>query len=247
LSLVVVAAEVVAEPVELRVHARAVQALGVVLDDRLPVRGDVVVDPGAPPQLRVAVGVQVLGERADVFGQRRGRARDVAEQQAAEPLGAHWAQAVAAGVELLELLSVRGVAQAAVEAVGPRVVRTLEAADGALARGDEPGAAVAADVVEAAALEEQQALAGDPGGEEAAAAGDRARVADAHPAAEEQVLGLPRGDVLVDVCAGGEERRLQQWAERWLELLAGEHRPRRRSGAPVEPLAHRDVTRGVLA
>ena len=45
-----------------------------------------------------------------------------------------------------------------------------------------------------------------------AALGQRLRVPDAHPAAEEEVLGLPVGDGLVDVGAGrqlgGLEERL---------------------------------------
>ena len=99
-ALEVVAGQVVAEAVELGVHAGAVQALGVVLDDRLPVGGDVVVDPRAAPQLAGAVGVQVLDERADVVGQRRRDAGDVGEHEPAGDLGADRAQAVAGRVEV---------------------------------------------------------------------------------------------------------------------------------------------------
>ena len=73
-------------------------------------------------------------------------------------------------------------------------------------------AAVAADVEEAVrpalvVADEQQALAADLARDERAARGERLRVADAHPAAEEEVLGLPGGDLLVDVGA----RRQLAW------------------------------------
>ena len=55
-------------------------------------------------------------------------------------------------------------------------------------------------------------------GEEGAARGERLRVADAHPAAEEEVLGLPVGDVLVDVGARRELGGLEQRAARLREL-----------------------------
>jgi hypothetical protein len=110
-ALEVVAGQVVAEAVELGVHARAVQALGVVLDDGLPVGGDVVVDPRAAAQLAVAVGVEVLDQRADVVGQRRRDAGDVGEHEPAGDLGAERAQAVAGRVEVDQLVGVRRVLQ----------------------------------------------------------------------------------------------------------------------------------------
>ena len=74
---------------------------------------------------------------------------------------------------------------------------------------------MAADVEDAvgAALvvaHEQQALAGDVARVEGAARGERLRVPDAHPAAEEEVLGLPVGDGLVDVGAGRQLGRLEE-------------------------------------
>ena len=71
---------------------------------------------------------------------------------------------------------------------------------------------------------EQQALAGDVAGDEGAALGERLRVADADPAAEEEVLRLPGGDRLVDVGAGRELGGLEQRAARLRELGLGEGR-----------------------
>jgi hypothetical protein len=86
---------------------------------------------------------------------------------------------------------------------------------------------MAADVEEAvrAALvvaHEQQALARDLAREEVAARRERLRVADAHPAAEEQVLGLPAGDLLVDVRAGRELGGLEERTPGLGELGRGE-------------------------
>jgi hypothetical protein len=109
------------------------------------------------------------------------------------------------------------------------VVGALEAAHGALGLGDQAGAAVAADVEDAvgAALvvaHEQEALAGDVAGVEGAALGERLRMPDADPAAEEQVLGLPVGDGLVDVGAGRQLGGLEERLAGLLELGGGEGR-----------------------
>ena len=67
-----------------------------------------------------------------------------------------------------------------------------------------------------------------------AAGGERLRVADAHPAAEEEVLGLPGGDLLVDVGARRELGGLEQRAARLRELGLGEGR--RHGGGTVSRL-----------
>ena len=165
-ALVVDAAEVVREPVELRVHAGAVQALGVVLDDRLPVGGDVVADAGGPAQRAEPVAGEPLRQRADVLPERRRLARDVDEHEPVQDRAADRGQAEAARLEALDLPGVRGVAQRAVEAVGPRVVGALQAPHAALGLVEQAGAAVAADVVERArravlARDHQHALAAE--------------------------------------------------------------------------------------
>ena len=77
---------------------------------------------------------------------------------------------------------------------------------------------------------EEQALAADVAGDERAARGERLRVADADPAAEEEVLRLPGGDLLVDVGAGRELAGLEQRAAGLRELGLGEGR---RHGARI--------------
>ena len=71
-ALVLIAAHVVREAVELGVYARAVQALGVVLDDRLPVGLDVVGDRGGAVQVAEAVVLEVRRQLAEVVGERAG-------------------------------------------------------------------------------------------------------------------------------------------------------------------------------
>ena len=65
--------------------------------------------------------------------------------------------------------------------------------------------------------------------EEGAAGGERLRVADADPAAEEEALRLPAGDLLVDVGARRELGGLEQRAARLRELGLGEWRRHRRA------------------
>jgi hypothetical protein len=72
--------------------------------------------------------------------------------------------------------------------------------------------------------DEQQALVLDLAREEVAALRQRLRVPDAHPAAEEQVLGLPVGDGLVDVGAGRELCGLEERLAGLRELGFGEER-----------------------
>src|SRR4051794_18025118 len=129
-------------------------------------------------------------------------------------------------------------AEAAVEAVAPGVVGALKAAHGALGLGDEARPAVAADVEEPVGAapvvaHEEQALARDLAGVEGAARGERLRMPDAHPAAEEEVLGLPRGDRLVDVGAGRQLGRLEERPPRRGELLWGEGRGHRGGSVPA--------------
>ena len=95
--------EVVREPVELRVHARAVQALGVVLDDRLPVGGDVVAD--APPRGAASPSrwrASAPRQRADVLVQRRRLAGDVDEHEPVQTSVRTGVQAEAARLEALD-------------------------------------------------------------------------------------------------------------------------------------------------
>src|ERR1700750_2454674 len=92
-AVVLVAAHVVAEAVELRVDAGAVQALGVVLDDRLPVRVDLVGDRGVALELAESVVLEVPGEVAEVVVERAGDARDVGEQEPVALLHADRAEA----------------------------------------------------------------------------------------------------------------------------------------------------------
>ena len=176
-ALVVVAAQVVAEAVELGVHARAVQALGVVLDDRLPVGLDVVVDPGGALEVRrcgrrsrCSASAPTWSASGGACAGRRRRTRG----RRASPCGSR-RRPLQAGSKSSSSSVCGRVLERAVEAVAPGVVRALEAARGALALGDQPRAAVAADVVEAALADEQQALARDLGGHEVAALRRRPR------------------------------------------------------------------------
>ena len=71
----VLAAEEVREPLERGVDAGAVQALGVVLDDQLPVGGDVVDDPVAQAELLHAPGAKPRGQVGELVVQAAGEIR----------------------------------------------------------------------------------------------------------------------------------------------------------------------------
>jgi hypothetical protein len=67
-----------------------------------------------------------------VLGGRRRVARAVEEHDPLDDREPHGPQAEAGAVEVLELVGERRVAQASVEAVGPRVVAALQAREAAL-------------------------------------------------------------------------------------------------------------------
>ena len=70
-----------------------VEALGVVLNDQLPVAGDVVNDPLAQAELLHAPGAELVGQDAELFGQRPGRFTEVLEDVAvpkSEGDGCEW-------------------------------------------------------------------------------------------------------------------------------------------------------------
>ena len=107
------------------------------------------------------------------------------------------------------------------------MIRALQPPHAALGLVEQPRAAVAADVEERArapvvAGDHEHALAAELAREERAAAVERAGVPGARPAAEEQVLELPRGDRLVGERARRQLPRLGERPKGRLELGGAE-------------------------
>ena len=258
-----VAAQVVGgELVELRVDARAVVALAVVLGDQLPVRADLVHDLLRRPERGEVEPGHVVDEVAELrLEPRRHRLVGEAQEHEALPgLAPDGGQAVGVEGEVVEVLGVLGAHEAAVELVDPGVVGALEA-DGlaALALLDR-GAPVAAHVVERAdlvvpAADQEHALAQHVAHEEAAGLGDLLRAADREPVALQDVLALPVEDRRVLVGPRGQEGGRSVLAADGRELVCGQdrhagivlcrtaHPPRPRPGGRIErraraPLRH---------
>ena len=132
-------------------HRRAVVALRVVLDDQLPVGGDVV-----NLMMHADQGAQVVRRHALVQRQKLRRhglgiPGEIDEDEAVPDLRRHREQRPLRFVESGQVVRRRRALQAPVEAVSPTVVRALDRlGEPAFASLAEPRAAVAADVVERA-------------------------------------------------------------------------------------------------
>src|SRR5207253_6975034 len=130
---------------------RAMETLVVVLDDQLPVGGDVIDDAMAAPEGAHFPGCEAIGKIAEL-GSKRRRIRGQVEKDVAIPgVSGDAVQRIVLETESGDIVHVRRADQPAVEIVGPRVVRTLDAArERPFRTGAEPCAAMAADVVERA-------------------------------------------------------------------------------------------------
>ena len=237
------AAVVGAERVELRVDARAVQALVVVLGDRLPVGLDLVEALAADRELGGAISVEPSGEVADDLRDRRRLPTEVDHDQPADDLGSQRHEPVAGGVEILDPLGRPGAEELAVEAVGPRVVRAGDPSAGPTALLlEEPSAAVPADVVKGArdavlAADDEEALVADLAHHPRAGLGDRRDVGCADPPAPEELVQLPIEHGLVRERGRREHRRALERLERAQHLFRVEPQPR--AHAPTSPRSAR--------
>src|SRR4029453_6640635 len=104
--------------------AWAMEALVVVLDDPLPVRGDDVVHLAGTAELGGAIALQVLEQVADVLGGIGRVTPEVDQQQPPNRREAHRDEAVAGGIEVLDPVHVRTGAEGATGAWGPGGVGT---------------------------------------------------------------------------------------------------------------------------
>src|SRR6185369_7107395 len=198
--------------VELRVDARTVVALAVVLGDELPVRVDLVRLGVGDAEAGEVEPLQMRRQVAQPFVQWR-RLRGEADEH--EPLprlhpDRHEAEVLA--LEVLEVLGVLGADEVAFEVVDPRVVRALEPNGLAAGLLDDGRAAMATHVVEraqraVAAAGDDQRLVADLRKEVRAALGGVLLAADDHPVASEPDLALEVVDRGVVVRAAGQQRR----------------------------------------
>ena len=178
------------------------QALVVVLDHDLPVRGDLVDDADADPQLLHPEPLEhrdALGACLQELHQRPGLAgREVREQEPRMRLDGEGVQRVVGAVEPLVLLDVRRADQAPAQVVGPGVVRADERLPHRTGRGlvvEELRAAVAAHVVEAVqhavlVANHEHGLAGQVAHDVVAGVRELLGPSDAHPVAEPDPFAL---------------------------------------------------------
>src|SRR6185503_20010791 len=136
---------------ELGMDGRAVEALGEVLEEELPVRLHVHDDALADAEIGEAVVPEALRQVTQGLVKRRGAVpREVDEDEAAPGGDGHLEEGVGRLVEVRALHLPRGADELPVEAVGPRVIRADQAPAGeaALLLGAEDRAAMTAGVVE---------------------------------------------------------------------------------------------------
>ena len=127
------------------------QALGVVRDDQLPVGLDVVGHAVRASQLVHAPRPELVGERADLILEGRRAGREVRKDMTVPHVHLHRAQRDVVLAEAWRAVHVRRGDEPAVQAVRPRVIRTLDAlGEMALGLRAQPGAPMPAHVVEAA-------------------------------------------------------------------------------------------------
>ena len=117
-------------------NSGAVEALGVVLDNQLPVAGDVVNDPLAQSELLHGPGQELVGQDAKLFGQRPGRFAEVQEDMAVPKPDGDGRERVIFEAEVWHIFIWLG-HEPAGEVVGPGVVgaadQTVKGALGGLA------------------------------------------------------------------------------------------------------------------
>lgn len=196
--------------VQLGMDAGAVVALGVVLDDGLPVGLDVVLDQFAAAEVGQVVALEVGGHVVEDIEERGGIVAEVDIDEALPGRDVDFDQAPFVEIEVLEHIGVAGFVKGAIEIVDPGVVGALEAGDLAAAILDEGGAAVTAEVEEGVdgvvlVADDDDVFAGEFGQEVFAGKIDIFLAADKDPA-----FGKPRfefvfkdGGLVVD--AGREE------------------------------------------
>ena len=179
-------------------HARAVITLAVVLADQLPVGRDLVFD--APAQAQVLhLEAGKIRQVSEVMLQRLGRIVEVEEDEPRPGCQPHRRQRKTLALEAL--LHARHLSQAAVEAIGPCVIRADHSAQALAALGvQQSRTAMSADVVErahhavAAACNDDR-IAGDLVREVVARRRDLFLAADADPHSGEQALVLEPQDL----------------------------------------------------
>ena len=202
------------------------QALVVVLDDQLPVRAHVVDDAVAEAEILHAPRAEPGGKRAELRLERRGLRIEIDEDVPVPQRGADPVQRVVGLAEVRHFVHVRRADQAAVEVVGPGVIRALDAAgERAVRLGAQLRAAVPADVVERVdggrAAGDDDPLAEQLADEEVSRVPDLLGAPGAHPHAREQPLHLAVEARPVDVVARRQRARVLRHDVTRLDLGCG--------------------------
>lgn len=191
--------------VKVRMHLRAVITLAVIVEEKLPIGLDLVDALMDRPQLGEPPGFELAREARQGFLERDRIRGEIHEQQALPVGDGRRFEPVLLRIEAGDLGHVGRGAQAAVQPVGPGVVRTLKGmAELAVGGEAEAAAAVAAEVVEGAdrsivligAADDHDALPVQLEQEEAAGRGELRDVAGEEPGAVKDPLALGAEDLL---------------------------------------------------
>ena len=201
------------EIAQLGMHARAVIAFLIVLDQDLPVALDLV--RGAPPdaQGRERIAPEAPRDRAQVLGERRGAvAFEIDEQETTPGLDRDWVERELLLAEPLALVEMGRADEPPVEGVRPRVVRAgHRPLEMPLVHIAQARPAMAADVVEGTrppvpVAHHDHAFAPDRHGEEVARLLDPLLAPGAQPGAAEDPLPFALQDLRVAVRGAGQRR-----------------------------------------
>ena len=201
-----------------------VAAVEIVVDEDLPVAGDVIAGAGEVVELAETEGRDAAGERAEEVGQGRGGGIEIDEEELLPDFDVDGDEAILLAVEIFDALKFGRAFERTIEAVIPSVVGAVK--DGGLAAGigDDGSGVMAADVVEGAqdavmAADGDDGLTCDSGGEELAGMGELIDAADGEPVAREDGMALEFGDARVGIPGRGDGGGL---GERGLRVVAGE-------------------------
>ena len=127
-------------------------ALRVVLEDQLPVRPHIVIDPSGRAQLRQIPMSEFAGQRRKDFFQRRRLIRQTDEDETLPRAPGSPVQRVIRLIESRNLIHVRRADEAAIEPISPGMIRTLNRRRVSACLFAQPRPAMPADIVKAAHL-----------------------------------------------------------------------------------------------
>ena len=196
-----------------RVDPRAVQALRIIVDDQLPVGGDVVDDPTPQPELLHSPGSEPVVQPIELVLERIRLLREIQENVPVPEVHRDSLERVILHAEIGHAVHVRRGDKPTVQVISPGMIGTLnrggERSRSPLA---EPGTSVPADVMKrldlvALASDEDDALPADLTDDEIAPVRDLLGSAGVEPHPEEEPLQLGSVVIRIDVISRRQAHR----------------------------------------